>query len=445
MVRIFSYKNLNETIWLTSFFLAFILGNAALNLFIFFSTFYVLFNYKKITFPTNISIYLIFLFLLYIFFLGFFYDDVNLKNFSQIRFFFLVYFFYFLRKNNSQFDMILVLIANIFLIVISLDIIIQKNFLFDLFGFELIKDVPTGPFENEVAGSFLSKIFFCSCAYIFFKNGKLNFNRLFVILLAFIAIILTTERMAFFHASVVLLSLVFFELYLFANYKKKILFFMISILIFSNLIIFSEKFRVDFIGKTINQLGFYNLSYKIIENTNIVKNFNPSIDYKKDYISKKYVSASTYSYVKWGFENKQNANPHKKLFNSGLRIFKENLYIGTGVKTFFNECEKLRNSNLKDISFQCSTHPHNIHIQILSEAGLMAYILFILIIISTLYSSFKNFFQHKEIYKLSYFLALILLILPLPSGNMFGTWPGAFFWFILGLNIYDREFIKNNT
>lgn len=439
MTKIFVFKNLNEIIWLTFFLTAFILGNAALNFFILFSALYLLLNYKKINFNESIGIYLVLIYLLYIFFLGFFYDDLNIKNFSQIRFFILVYFFYFIRKNNPQFDTILLSISKIFIIFISLDIIYQSLFLIDLFGFKLNHNVPTGPFENEVAGSFLSKIFFFTSAYFFLKNGALNINRIFIIIITFIAITLTTERMAFFQASAVLFVLIFFEFYVNFNNKKKIISLAISILLVFNLLIFSEKIRVNFIGKTINQLGFFELSYKIIQNTKLVNNYVPTTKYKKEYLNEKYLAASTYSYLQWGFETKENENPHKKLFNSAFQIFKENPYIGTGIKTFFNECNKKLSLNQNHILFQCSTHPHNIHIQILSEAGIVAYILFILMVAKIIYDSLRNFLTYKKIYHLGYLLGLIILILPLPSGNMFGTWPGSFFWFIISLNIYNKN------
>ncbi len=445
-MNVFLDRNINQLILLSVFFIAYILGNAAVNIFIFLSTIYLLFNYKKISIPNNINLYLIFIFFLYIFFIGFIYEEKNTKHFSQIRFLFLIYFFYFLRTKDINFDINLKKVSNFFLVIISIDIIIQNFYSIDLLGFELIDEVPTGPFENEVAGSFLSKIFFCSGAYIFLKNGKFNIYRLIVIILSYLAIILTTERMAFFHASVVLISLIFFELISKSDFKKRIIILVLSILMLLNIVIFNEKFRVNFFAKTLNQLGFYNISYKIIENTKIVinKEYKPKIVVEEKYINKKYPLASKYTYLNWGFENEGNQNPHKKLFNSALEIFKENLFFGTGIKSFYKECEKLRQKENNSL-FLCSTHPHNIHIQILSETGIISYILFILIILSVIYSSFKNFLKTKEIYKLSYLIGLFVLILPLPSGNMFGTWPGSFFWFILSLNLYDQNNLKKTV
>ena len=103
-MNILLYRNINELISISAFFVAFILGNAAINIFIFLSTLYLILNYKKISLPNNINIYLILIFFLYLFFIGLIYEEVNTKNFSQIRFFFLVYFFYFLKKQSKNFD-----------------------------------------------------------------------------------------------------------------------------------------------------------------------------------------------------------------------------------------------------------------------------------------------------------------------------------------------------
>ena len=148
-MNVFLNRNINELILLSIFFTAFILGNAAINIFIFLSILYLIFNYKKISLPNNINLYLIFIFFLYIFFIGFIYEDKNTKNFSQIRFFFLVYFFYFLRSKNINFDINLKKVSNFFLIIISIDIIIQNFYSINLFGFELIDEIPTGSFEMK--------------------------------------------------------------------------------------------------------------------------------------------------------------------------------------------------------------------------------------------------------------------------------------------------------
>jgi len=441
---IFHFRNLNELIWLPTFFIAFIMGNAALNIFILLAIIYLVFNYKKITLPINISIYLLLLFFCYVFFIGFFYDEVNLKNISQLRFFFLIYFFFFLRKNSQKFDSNLVLISNIFLILISIDIIIQEKFLIDLFGFKLANGIPTGPFENEVAGSFISKIFFCSGAYIFLKTDQLNKKRILIILLSFIAITLSTERMSFFHSSIVLLSLILFELFIKKNIKKTIMIFFVSILMFFYLFFFNESFKINFIGKTINQIGLYKTSYRIIDNTKVVNLVIIPDDANRKFLDREFPKASFYSYKTWGFENNEVTNPHKKLFNSAVQIFKQNPYFGSGVKSFFQKCNNNLKLNKNLNLYICSTHPHNIHIQILSETGLFAYILFIIVISYIIYSSSKNFLKNKKIYQLGYLVGFIVLLLPLPSGNFFGTWPGSFFWFILSLNIYENNNLKKN-
>ena len=68
-------------------------------------------------------------------------------------------------------------------------------------------------------------------------------------------------------------------------------------------------------------------------------------------------------------------------------MFLENKILGVGVKNFRNYCneEKYKVSNLS-----CSTHPHNIYIQMLSETGIIGFSFLMLIF---LFFS-KKIFQH---------------------------------------------------
>ena len=81
------------------------------------------------------------------------------------------------------------------------------------------------------------------------------------------------------------------------------------------------------------------------------------------------------------------------LFDSGILIWKKNLFTGVGLKNFSVVCDKTIKSKYKKFKHPpCSTHPHNLYIQILSETGLLGLIFFYFIIFNIFSSYFKKSF-----------------------------------------------------
>ena len=72
---------------------------------------------------------------------------------------------------------------------------------------------------------------------------------------------------------------------------------------------------------------------------------------------------------------------HGAHFQSAFYIFQENKLFGSGHKTFRLHCKKenIRNKVISK-SESCSTHPHNIYFEILSESGLIGMFSFIVLI-----------------------------------------------------------------
>lgn len=446
------FKNLSLSIpriYFFLFFLSLVISNFFINLFI---TLSFIFYFKKINIKEllkNKTICLVIFYFIFIFINAFFHDPINLKNFTIIRFLFIILLIFSI-KNIINFENDLKNICLLFLLFISFDLIFQNLFEYDLFGFEKTDDALTGPFRDELAGSFLSKLWIFSGLYIL--NNKNYKQNLFYFIIILTGIILASERMALFHF--VSITAIFLLIFILSNNKNTskfcVIFSLILVLIISLNV---DRVKVQLIGKTLNQIGFNKLSYILIANTDLVKNSRSLDSYDeiekkkakevlKDIYSKyniKYHKSIEFAYLYWGYENIKFSSPHAKLFNSAKLIYKENFYFGTGVKTFQKQCD----TNIKIINdpfnFQCSTHPHNLHIQILQETGFVGYIFFLLVIIWILYFSFKNFLLNKNLFHLGYLIGLILFLLPLPSGNFFGTWPSSYFWFIISLNIYKNE------
>ena len=140
---------------------------------------------------------------------------------------------------------------------------------------------------------------------------------------------------------------------------------------------------------------------------------------------------------------------HENLSFTGLIIFKNNYLLGSGVKTFYQECKKLQNDyvtkeNKRQNKLLCSTHPHNTYIQILSEIGFFGFLMISFLFIKVFYNNLKIFLnKKKEKYEKTYFfinLSILINILPLiPSGSFFNNWMSLVIFFPLGFWLFIKE------
>jgi len=135
---------------------------------------------------------------------------------------------------------------------------------------------------------------------------------------------------------------------------------------------------------------------------------------------------------------------HGAHFQSAFYIFQENKLFGSGHKTFRLHCKKenIRNKVISK-SESCSTHPHNIYFEILSESGLIGMFSFI-VLISLLLIKFIKSGLHKS--KLNGFLAtFIIIIWPISSaGNFFTNRIAVTNFLIVGIMLYFCKPSLNN-
>ena len=122
-------------------------------------------------------------------------------------------------------------------------------------------------------------------------------------------------------------------------------------------------------------------------------------------------------------------------------LFQENIIFGVGPKGFRHFCRAVDYDPKEGV---CSTHPHNILAQTLSELGLIGFLFYLTFLIFFI----KNFFivKNKKInkFELNSFLIisigiLIHLIPILPSGNFFNNWISSFIYFKIGLLLYSHK------
>ena len=127
---------------------------------------------------------------------------------------------------------------------------------------------------------------------------------------------------------------------------------------------------------------------------------------------------------------------------SSWEIFKDNPLIGVGPKNFRVKCKEEKYNFSK---LTCSTHPHNIPLQLLAETGIFTFIIYLIVNIVIWYNLLKSLFSKivkKKIYlnnfQISLLINILILIWPLsPNGNFFNNWLSTIIYFPVGFLLWE--------
>ena len=129
-------------------------------------------------------------------------------------------------------------------------------------------------------------------------------------------------------------------------------------------------------------------------------------------------------------------------FLAAFNIFQENYLNGIGIKEFRIECS----AYVTKFKFACTSHPHNIYLEIAAETGIITLICFILIFLKVLKIFITNTLQKefKTTNIFIYCLSICILIYAFPlrsTGSFFNNYNSSFFWVYLGLliSLYDNK------
>ena len=129
-------------------------------------------------------------------------------------------------------------------------------------------------------------------------------------------------------------------------------------------------------------------------------------------------------------ESYKNSHYWKHNYSAYL-VFKNNPIFGVGNKNYRSAC--LNFSDETDAltlngKTACTTHPHQIYYEFLSEHGIFG--LFFIIILTALYlKKFSQFKKNKNLYLLGGFTYFIFTFMPLvPSGSFFTSFNATLFW-----------------
>ena len=135
-------------------------------------------------------------------------------------------------------------------------------------------------------------------------------------------------------------------------------------------------------------------------------------------------------------------------YDVSLKIFKEYPLFGVANKNFRHEChnKKYFDEKIRMSIVRCSTHPHQIHFELLSEHGVVGYLFFLIMMFTGLKVIYHNYTATKNILYLSSLIYLIIFLIPvLPSGSFFSTYNGTLFWVIFSIGNIKKEIFLSKT
>ncbi len=400
--------------------LSFIVGIAVTEFFVFFCIiFFLILNKDKFLFIDTKVIFL-FLFSAFIFMNTYFRNSDELKLGSIFYFRYVLFslaIFYlcesFKNYKNKKYFFLLIFC----LLILLADSIFQFFTGFNILGFEIISDRVSSFFHDElILGSYLVRLMPIILWFIFFFRIDLKKNIFsFVIFfsLYFITIYISGGRTSLFLWVITIIGSI-----LVIKDLRKILLYSIIILIF-------------FISTTSYfKLGKVNTFHRqFVKTYNQITNFemnNEKIDVSTQNEKKKFKFYST---------------EHEGHILLALKLFDENKIFGIGPQGFKEYCRKVNHSPEIGI---CSTHPHNILIQIILELGILGLFFYVISAVFVLYNFFISILKHRfnEEY-LSFYsitLGLIINLFPLiPGGNFFNNWISIFLYYNIGLYMYSYK------
>ena len=362
----------------------------------------ILFFLNKIKFkPKNIiKDKILFLLILFWFFIlislfnSIYFENSISRSIGFLRFILFSYAVaYYVKLDNFKYFKIIILIWFFIFFVTSIDLFIEYTLGQNLLGnTSYMKGRLAGFLGNELKiGNYYLGFYFLILAFSvqFFKQ---KFLYIFIIIFISLIALLIGERANFIK--------IFFGLSIFLIFYKKII----------------MKYKIIFFGI-------------ILSCVIIFVNFNS--EFKTRYKTQFYTPLKTegiYKYIK--------GIPYGAHFSTAYKIFEENPINGIGLKNFYFECGKDKYID-KEFVFnhaRCSTHPHQLHFEILSHIGIFGYLVFIYLFLFFIYFGLQNYLRNKDPYLLASLVFIFVSIFtPVPSGSFFTTYGATIFWLNFGL------------
>lgn len=322
----------------------------------------------------------------------------------------------YLIQNNSKRIFILLMILSPLLCIVAADGLFQFYSGVNILGHPLpeLAGRLSGFFKDElIIGSYIARFspiligLYYYSKYLKYIRSNLDYYLIIFIFFLLLVVFCSGERVSTIYLITSFCLLIFI---LDAKLINKIILTLTAITFLTLVIINSERIKERLIFNT-------------LESTNLVN--QDTFNYKKLYI----YSVAHHSHILAAYD-----------------IFKENILFGSGVKMFRKICDKRHNVN----EYSCTTHPHNLIMQFLSETGILGLLFYFLSLFYVLLKLLK-IFKLKILNRISdfhrcqfFFLtALLISLFPiLPSGSFFNNWIGIISFLPVGL--YLSTIMKRN-
>ena len=401
-------KNISKTfnILLFVYLISYLAGPAVINIYVtiisLFCFYFLVKNSKQISILIkNYSSLILIIFLFYILIKDFFFHQLNIEIISFLRFL-IIFLAITLVSHTKKFEKIKLNFIFLFYLTgfLFFDTLFQYLFGYNLIGFEKYQhDRLTSFFDDEpIIGSFLMKLSLPLIFFLLIKKSKLYINLLFIASSIFIVMI-SGERMPFLQLifGLLLIFLFFYQI----NLKK--IFILIFLSILSLLLILNLPNVKD---RYISTFDGLNSLYTDIRNNNEI-----TLKISKNGIYDYYFN-----------------------FKSGLELWKKNTLFGNGYRHYKNSCFEELSSKYRD---GCSTHPHNIYIEILSDHGIVGLFIFILFLSSMIFNYLKHS-KHKI--HLGFLITLFVISFPfVTSQSIFSSFYGSiYFLYFFIIQIFTK-------
>jgi O-antigen ligase len=296
---------------------------------------------------------------------------------------------------NKEFQKLIFMFWSIIIIIIAVDIYFEF-----FFGKNMLGNISNYP--DRIAsftgkelkiGHYMLATFLLPFAYFIHKNEntKIKFILFFILALVFSSIIVTGERSNSIRA--------IFCLFLFIFLLKKNNFF------------FIYKYIILFLTIILLYISVYNVNKIKSRYEEIINNIHKPITLLKESL-------------------------HGSHYSTAWKIFKNYPYFGVGNKNFRIECQNqiYFDQDYKYTKFRCSTHPHQIYLEFLSELGILGTLIIIMFVTFAIIKSIYLYFKNYNLILLASSLYVVSIFIPfLPSGSFFTSFGATLFWLNIGV------------